>query len=211
MIGEKFGMLTVVSINNEDARGKSYLCKCDCGNTVVLHKGHLLGYKSRKPNKSCGCSQKKQDGLTLKYPRIYNIHKQMIYRCYKDDRENYERYGGKGVKVCEEWLSSFQSFLDWALVNGYKDGLTIDRIDYSKDYGPDNCKWSDYYEQAQNKGISKDNKTGITGVCFYQDGKYRAYIARNDNKKHLGVFNTLQEAAKARREAEIKFKKTGTL
>lgn len=211
LIGKRFGKLLVVGLNNADRRGASWLCRCDCGREVVLGTAHLLGTKSRRPNKSCGCAQKKQDGLTAKYSRLYSIWQGMIDRCYKPHRINYYKYGEKGVTICDEWLQSFHSFLFWSLNNGYRDGLTIDRIDCSKPYGPDNCRWVDYYVQNQNKGLDRRNKTGVTGVCHYGKNRYRAYITRKGKKVELWCFDTLQEAIEARKKAEAKYEATGVL
>ena len=82
--------------------------------------------------------------------RLYSIWHNMKNRCYYEKSANYKYYGGKGIKVCDEWKDNFQSFALWALSNGYQNNLSIDRIDNSKDYCPENCKWSNAYEQNNN-------------------------------------------------------------
>lgn len=83
--------------------------------------------------------------------RIKRIYNSMKYRCTNPKHVSYDIYGGRGIKVCEEWLQDFQSFYDWAIANGYSNDLTIDRIDVNGDYEPDNCRWTTWKEQAKNK------------------------------------------------------------
>lgn len=89
---------------------------------------------------------KKKDNLSLWY-RWHGIKK----RCLDENSERYHQYGGRGIKVCEEWLESFDNFAEWALSNGYADDLTLERIDVNGDYCPENCKWITLQEQAFNK------------------------------------------------------------
>ena len=93
--------------------------------------------------------------------RLYNIWKKMKDRCYNPNANNYRYYGGKGVKVCEEW-HSFQPFYEWAMANGYADNLSIDRISGFGNYEPNNCRWATYTEQNRNRKFCK-NKAGGTG------------------------------------------------
>jgi hypothetical protein len=200
-IGKRFGKLTVIAFRNKHHFGNSWLCKCDCGNEKVICESHLLGTKSRLPDKSCGCKHNKQNGNTQTQQRLYSIWKQMIRRCNDSNAINYERYGGKGITVCAEWANDFESFVKWSLGNGYEKDLTIDRKDSSKDYNSDNCRWVTFYEQQLNKGLNKRNKIGYTGVCTSGKG-YRSYISRHGVKHYLGWFRTIPEAVEARAKAE---------
>lgn len=92
--------------------------------------------------------QKEQHGG--RYTRLYNIWLNMKQRCSNPKASHYEYYGGKGVSVCEEWKKSFSTFRDWALSNGYEDGLTIDRIESDKDNCPENCRWVTHLKQMSN-------------------------------------------------------------
>ena len=89
---------------------------------------------------------KKKDHLSLWY-RWHGIKK----RCLNPTDARYHQYGGRGIKVCDEWLASFDNFAEWALSHGYSEGLTIERIDVNGDYCPENCKWITLQEQSFNK------------------------------------------------------------
>ena len=83
--------------------------------------------------------------------RLYNIYNNMRQRCCNENRHDYPRYGGRGIKVCNEWKNNFQAFYDWAVDNGYSDDLTLDRIDNDGNYEPSNCRWATYSEQRINQ------------------------------------------------------------
>ena len=82
--------------------------------------------------------------------RLYNIWSNMIRRCHNKNNSNYPAYGGRKIKVCPEWKKDFWKFYDWAMANNYSDKYTLDRIDNSKGYGPDNCRWATKKQQANN-------------------------------------------------------------
>lgn len=105
-------------------------------------------------------------GLTIdsdgNYTRLYRIYTGMKTRCYNANYDGYPLYGGKGIKVCAAWLEDFAAFKSWAESNGYDDTLTLDRIDGTKDYSPDNCRWATRLEQTRNRSTTW--KVTIDGV-----------------------------------------------
>lgn len=105
---------------------------------------------------------KEKHGLSK--TRIYRIWRLMKRRCYNQNSENYHRYGGRGIKVCDEWRNSFMNFYNWSMSNGYNDNLTLDRKDNDADYMPSNCRWATFKDQENNRGnfnikITYDGKT----------------------------------------------------
>lgn len=110
--------------------------------------------------KSCGCAHDKLVGkANIKHgdskSRLHYIWNNMKQRCYNKNDNAYKHYGGRGIKVCNEWKNDYVKFRDWALENGYKDNLEIDRIDNDGNYEPDNCKWSTRKEQNRNTRQNK--------------------------------------------------------
>lgn len=87
----------------------------------------------------------------LRYTRLYGIWLQIKNRCYNPKTGRYGDYGARGIKVCDEWCNDFKAFYDWAMANGYRDDLSIDRKDVNGNYEPSNCKWATVKEQARNK------------------------------------------------------------
>lgn len=210
-VGMKFHHLEVIAVKENSKSRKSWLVRCECGKEFIIPKTHLLGTPQRRPTRSCGCRQKARGGAVVKNKRLYGVWDQMNRRCYNKSSDNYGRYGGKGVTVCDEWRTDFVAFVDWANANGHSKELTLDRIDPSKPYSPDNCRWVDYYVQSQNRGMISRNRSGVNGVAYYEAHGYRANIRRGGIRKHLGTFKTLEEAADIRRKAEEHFEKYGTI
>ena len=134
-----------------------YDAKCeDCG--WVLRKTKLWNIK--KAAEVVGCNHPKK---IWESRRLSGIYRAMISRCYNSEVKDYRFYGGKGIGVCEEWLSSKEEFINWANRSGYNDDLTIDRIDPKKNYCPENCQWIDGRVNAKIKSTTRlltiDGKT----------------------------------------------------
>ena len=147
LVGKKFGRLTVVEFDRLQNHKTYWKCVCDCGLTVVVKGNNLRSGNT----KSCGClhresliktghaNKKHGEGHDNK-TRLYSIWCGMRQRCNNPNRTAYNLYGGKGVKVCDEW-NDYLKFKEWATTHGYADNLSIDRIDSSKGYYPENCRW----------------------------------------------------------------------
>lgn len=162
LTGRRFGKLTVVSFSHSIKKPTYYVyywnCKCDCGKEVIKTRANLIDGRST----NCGCLTKSKiaEARTThnlsKHP-LYNVWRGMKKRCYCKNAHSYKYYGEKGIIVCDEWMGKdgFINFYNWAILSGYKAGLSIDRIDNNKAYEPSNCRWADWYTQENNRSINK--------------------------------------------------------
>ena len=149
----KFGRWTLLS-PTMIGRKRAWFCRCDCGTEKNVYEDTLLLGTS----KSCGCYHKEEMSCRLKthnmtHTRLYRIYYDIRQRCNNSKNKRYADYGGRGIKVCEEWLgkNGFINFYNWAITNGYQENLTIDRIDVNGNYAPANCRWLTIGQQDCNK------------------------------------------------------------
>lgn len=155
IVGNKYGDCTVISLAYIRNGTKLWNCRCICGDIIVRTHEHLKtrGYK-------CARIRKEKNRVVSK---IRNVLYGMKKRCYDIKEFSYKHYGARGIKICDEWLNHPNNFVEWALKNGYKEGLSIDRINNDGNYEPSNCRWVDDFVQANNKrnlrNISYNGKT----------------------------------------------------
>lgn len=183
--GNKYGRLTVLDEAERSQSGNiRWLCQCECGKTAIVHGSSLRSGRT----KSCGCYQREQTGNATRIhgetrSRLHIEWSSMRSRCNNQKNKRYDRYGGRGITVCPEWDHSYVAFRDWAIANGYRDNLTIDRIDNDGNYEPQNCRWTTQKEQQNNKSttvkIEYHGETlSIKGLAEKYDIDYHCLYAR---------------------------------
>lgn len=196
LTGKRFGMLTVLGIDDRGTRKTYWMCQCDCGNVKSVRSDSL----QNGAIKSCGCLKKKQDSVNLTANHSHKMSKTRLYeewqgmkgRCFNRNNARFARYGGRGVTVCDEWRYDFSAFAEWAIENGYNEKLTLDRIDNDKSYSPDNCRWADVKTQSRNRStnvaITIGNSTRtLTEWCEVFDLDPHAVFARYRRNGNCGL------------------------
>lgn len=172
LTGQKFGHLLVIK-RDISRKPTAWLCECDCGNRVVVFASNL----KRRPTGSCGCRQGSTHGLSEN--PIYLRYHGMKTRCLKKSKKFKSRYYDRGIGICEEWKGKdgFLHFYEWAINHGFKEELTLDRIDNSKGYSPENCRWTTPLEQVRNrdctiwteyegKKMTLKEASRASGICY---------------------------------------------
>lgn len=109
-------------------------------------------------------------------PSLYNSWQGMKGRCLREKNPKYKRYGGRGIKVCEEWMN-IEGFYDWALKSGWKEGLSIDRINNDGNYEPSNCRWISHSENSRKKRTTK--------ISFEDATKIRERLEKGESEQNL--------------------------
>ena len=164
-IGNKYGRLTVLKLDHikeyispkgTKHKREYYLCSCDCGKTNIVEKSHLKSGIVQ----SCGCLREerlvnacKKHGM--KHTRIYDMWANIKSRCFNEKDPCFKHYGGRGISMCKEWENDFTAFYNWAMDNGYKDSLSIDRINNNGNYNPSNCRFATKIEQGRNRRTNR--------------------------------------------------------
>ena len=171
--GKRYGNLTITGY---DRKERKFICRCDCGTEGKRVKpSFLFNGKVQTCGLKCPIHIDKPDHRSDN--RTYGIWNNMKRRCYNQNSNGYYLYGGRGIKVCDEWLNDYWAFHDWAMEHGYRDDLTIDRINGDGNYEPSNCRWATVQEQRDN---ARNPYT---------------FVENNTAKRHEinGVYKTMKE------------------
>lgn len=159
--GQKFGRLTAVrrGENTKDGHAQ-WICRCACGKTVIV----LARYLKSGHTRSCGCLQAEKASFAASRRNVthgesaaplYHVWQSMRARCNNPKHRNFSNYGGRGIKVCEEWDRSYTAFRDWAQRSGYRKGLQLDRLNNNGGYSPLNCRWITPKGNSNNRRTSR--------------------------------------------------------
>lgn len=160
LTGMKFGRWTVLGYSHTNGlRALYWTCKCECGTIKEVSGNSLRNNRS----KSCGCLSKEVSREVGKKSNkshgqfgtpLYFVWNSMKQRCNNPNSTSYSDYGKRGISVCDEW-SEFEPFYRWAMLSGYKQGLSIDRTDNNGNYHPENCRWVSGKKQCRNRRSNK--------------------------------------------------------
>lgn len=153
LTGRTFGHYKVLGISEPRNGKRTWKCKCLlCGRIKDVTTNGLTSGRQQ----SCGCQSYKgksngQYAHGLSGHKLNKLWRNIKTRCYNPNSRAYKYYGARGIAVCDEWKNDFKSFYEWCISHGYKDGLTIERINYDGNYEPSNCKFISFQEQQRNK------------------------------------------------------------
>lgn len=161
---------------------KKLLVRCTCGKELAMWASHFY-----RGSNSCECTKNR------KKERLYSIWMNMKSRCNNTNSPSHAFYGNKGISVCVQWENNYYAFREWSLNNGYKDELSIDRIDFNGNYKPSNCRWVNTIIQNTNKSNNVNFTLGVEVKCFKHWCKtlglnYKSehtFLSRNGKEKSL--------------------------
>lgn len=164
-VGATFNYLTIIRPAHKVGKYKKITCRCVCGKEIEIDP---FNWKSGR-TKSCGCMTTSllSDAFsklehTPDLDRLRRIYNGMKHRCLNPNAQKYKDYGGRGIRICDEWLSDREAFISWALTHGYRNDLSIDRIDVNGNYEPGNCRWAtDDVQRSNMRPRTKPNKRSV--------------------------------------------------
>lgn len=193
--------LGMIEYGSKNRKARYGLYMCSCGNTFTTRISRVKSENT----KSCGCYVKIKSKETqlknfskhgMSNTKIYSIWEGMKQRCYNEKSKYYSYYGGINISICDEWKNNSNNFLLWAMENGYKEGLTIDRIDVNGNYEPSNCRWVSMTTQLENtREIWKHNTSGYRNIYWHNKAKkWDVNFSINGKTIHAGMFKNIEDA-----------------
>lgn len=204
VVGSKYNLLTILKeipphVQPNGRERRKVLCSCDCGNTAeVMLENLYAGY-----SKSCGCEQERSRFVHgMSKTAFRECHVNMKARCDNENHPSYPNYGARGITYCDKWATMLGFMED--MLEGYSDGMSIDRVDVNGDYCKENCRWTDM-------GVQGHNKRKKEGCLFEEKGvhlninqtRYVAQICTRGESFYLATFDSLADAAKAYDDASL--------
>ena len=212
--GDKFGKWTVLEetepqISPCGVKIRMFKCVCECGTVGVVSGSHMKSGHSV----SCGCLKRELSaerctthGLNNQFRELCCCLNNIIARCTNPNCKAYKHYGARGIKVCSEWMNDKRTFIDWALANGWKKGLQIDRKNNDGDYTPDNCHFVEARTNLNNRRCTKKDNEGVPLSEDYTlvdtpIVSYSSFVSRV--QKGMDVKTALTEPKKRGRLVEI--------
>lgn len=146
-VGDRVGSLTLLEriLPTKAGEHTKWFCRCDCEAHIVVDNSNL-----RKQRQCKNCASAKSITHGMSNTALYTVWGHMKQRCLNPQNQSYPDYGGRGIRLCPEWLA-FDPFMEWSLSHGYSTDLTLDRIDNDGDYCPQNCRWVDRKTQQNNR------------------------------------------------------------
>jgi hypothetical protein len=201
--GNRYGRLLVQKEALPRTKPAKWVVICDCGTIKEVSGKDMKNGKIQ----SCGCYKSEctkerhttHGGTSGGVSRLYRIWLGMLQRVTNPKRDSYKSYIGKGITICDSW-KDFATFQKWALHNGYKHDLSIDRINNDMSYCPENCRWVNHTMQARNRRSREGSSSKFVGVSKTHSNKWVARIFVNGKSIYLGLFDTEELAAIARDE-----------
>lgn len=200
LVGNKYGKLIVLEYSYTKAKKRYWKCQCDCGSIVYIPTINLTSGNT----KSCGCLKHEIKSNYIhgkQKTRLYHIWQGMKSRCLNPNSIKFKNYGGRGIKICEEWKNNFMSFYNWAIENSYNTNKTraeqtLDRINNNDDYKPSNCRWTTHSQNCRNRNnnayLTKDG-VSKTIVEWSEELNLNSKIIYERAKKYTDINDILSQ------------------